>query len=173
MARAVLSLGRLGGGSTITQQVVKNALLSPSRTLSRKAAELYLSLVLEQHMAKHDILGAHAGDCAGCTLAPAGCPAPRENAGPRCGRRALPQRGLLGPRHLREEAPQLPCALPKRLSVEEQRFQKNDRFLRGRQTAYMIYEHFRANGAYEALQGLTDLFIVRLQNDDVQDFDVR
>ena len=37
----------------------------------------------------------------------------------------------------------------------------------------MIYEHFRATGAYEALQGLSDLFNIRLQNDDVQDFDVR
>ena len=31
-----------------------------------------------------------------------------------------------------------------RVSVEEQRAQKYDRFLRGRQVAYMIYEHFRA-----------------------------
>ena len=38
---------------------------------------------------------------------------------------------------------------------------------------YMIYEHFRATGAYEAVQGLSDLFRKRLQKDDVQDFDVR
>ena len=37
----------------------------------------------------------------------------------------------------------------------------------------MIHEHFRATGAYEAVQGLSDLFSFRLQNDDVQDFDVR
>ena len=37
----------------------------------------------------------------------------------------------------------------------------------------MIYESFRATGAYEAVQGLSDLFSIRLQNDDVQDFDVR
>ena len=61
----------------------------------------------------------------------------------------------------------------KRVSVEEQRAQKYDRFLRGRQIAYMIYEHFRATRAYEAVQGLSDLFSTRLQNDDVQDFDVR
>ena len=36
----------------------------------------------------------------------------------------------------------------------------------------MIYWHFRATGACE-VQGLSDLFNVRLQNDDVQDFDVR
>ena len=53
----------------------------------------------------------------------------------------------------------------KRVSVEEQRAQKYDRFLRGRQIVYMIYEHFRATG-------LLDLFKIRLQNNDVQDFDV-
>ena len=61
----------------------------------------------------------------------------------------------------------------KRVSVEEHRAQKHDRFLRGRQIAYMIYEYFRATGAHKAVQGLPDLFIVSLQNDDVQDFDVR
>ena len=37
----------------------------------------------------------------------------------------------------------------------------------------MIYEYFRATGAHEAVQGLEDSFTVSLQNDDVQDFDVR
>ena len=37
----------------------------------------------------------------------------------------------------------------------------------------MIYEHSRASGTYEAVQGLSDLFSVRLQNDDVQNFDTR
>ena len=37
----------------------------------------------------------------------------------------------------------------------------------------MIYEYFRATWAYEAEQKLSDLFNIRLQNDDVQDFDVR
>ena len=37
----------------------------------------------------------------------------------------------------------------------------------------MIYEYFRATGAYEAVQGLANLFNLRLQNDDVQDFDTR
>ena len=41
--------------------------------------------------------------------------------------------------------------------LEEQRAQKHDRFLQGRQIAYMIYEHFRATGAYEAVQGLSRL----------------
>ena len=59
----------------------------------------------------------------------------------------------------------------KRVSVKEQRAQKHDRFLRGRQIAHMIHEHFRATGAYEAVQGPSDLINRRLQNDDVQDFD--
>ena len=46
----------------------------------------------------------------------------------------------------------------RRVTVEEQRAQKYDRFLRGRQIAYTIYEHFSATGAYEAVQGLSDLF---------------
>ena len=37
----------------------------------------------------------------------------------------------------------------------------------------MIYEYQRAVGAYEAVQGLADLFTFSLQNDYVQDFDVR
>ena len=60
----------------------------------------------------------------------------------------------------------------KRASVEEQRAQKHDRFLRGRQIANIMYEYFRATGAYEAVQGLADLFTMSLQNDEVQDFDV-
>ena len=40
----------------------------------------------------------------------------------------------------------------KRASVEGHRAQIDDRFLRGRQIAYMIYENFRATGAYEAIR---------------------
>ena len=58
----------------------------------------------------------------------------------------------------------------KRICVEEQRAQKYDRFLRGRQISYMICEHFHAPRACESVQGLSDLFTFRLQNDDVQDF---
>ena len=52
----------------------------------------------------------------------------------------------------------------KRVSVEEQRAQKYDRFLRGRRIAYMINELFRATRAYEAVQGLSELFTMSLQN---------
>ena len=61
----------------------------------------------------------------------------------------------------------------RRVSVEEQRAHRGDWFSGERQIAYMIYEHFRATGAYEAVQGLSDLFKKRLQNDGVQDFDTR
>lgn len=48
--------GSLQGGSTITQQYVKNALLSPERTISRKIKELILSIQIEQLYSKDDIL---------------------------------------------------------------------------------------------------------------------
>ena len=38
---------------------------------------------------------------------------------------------------------------------------------RGRQIAYMIYEHFRVTGAREAVLDLADLFTVFLQGDDM------
>ena len=47
----------------------------------------------------------------------------------------------------------------KRVSVEEQRAQKHNQFLRGRQIVFMICEYFRAIGAYEAVQRLSDLLI--------------
>ena len=37
----------------------------------------------------------------------------------------------------------------------------------------MICDHFQATGAYDAAQGLSDLFNICFQNDDVQDFDTR
>ena len=44
------------GGSTITQQYVKNAFLSPERAISRKIKEAVLSVKLEQVMSKEEIL---------------------------------------------------------------------------------------------------------------------
>ena len=59
------------------------------------------------------------------------------------------------------------------VSVEEQHARKYDRILRGKKIAYMIYEHFCATRAYDAVQSLSDLLNIRLQNGDDQDFDVR
>ncbi|MBM4357974.1 MAG: PBP1A family penicillin-binding protein [Deltaproteobacteria bacterium] len=44
------------GGSTITQQVVKNALLTSERTFERKARELLLARRIEQELSKDQIL---------------------------------------------------------------------------------------------------------------------
>lgn len=44
------------GGSTITQQVVKNAILTQEKTISRKLKEWALSLKLEQVLSKEEIL---------------------------------------------------------------------------------------------------------------------
>ena len=43
------------GGSSITQQLVKNLLLSPERTLRRKVAEAYMSVILETRLTKEEI----------------------------------------------------------------------------------------------------------------------
>ncbi len=54
-------LGRddAGGGSTITQQYVKNAFLSSERTLSRKVRELIISAKMARQWSKDDILAAY------------------------------------------------------------------------------------------------------------------
>lgn len=43
------------GGSSITQQLVKNLLLSPERTMRRKVAEAYMSVILETRLTKEQI----------------------------------------------------------------------------------------------------------------------
>jgi penicillin-binding protein 1B len=54
-ARSVFS-DRVQGGSTITQQLVKNFFLTPERTLQRKGTELVMAVLLELHYAKEEIL---------------------------------------------------------------------------------------------------------------------
>jgi len=44
------------GGSTITQQVIKNSFLTPEKTLTRKVQEWDLAYQLENKYSKHDIL---------------------------------------------------------------------------------------------------------------------
>lgn len=44
------------GGSTITQQLVKNAYLSPEKTIQRKIKEILLAVKLEKHYSKDEIL---------------------------------------------------------------------------------------------------------------------
>ena len=59
----------------------------------------------------------------------------------------------------------------RRISVEEQKAQKQDRFPRGRQIAYLIYECFRVTGANDSVENYADLFTICLRNDDIQEFD--
>jgi 1A family penicillin-binding protein len=48
--------GKIQGGSTLTQQLVKNTLLTPERTLKRKIREFVLSMVVEFMYSKDQIL---------------------------------------------------------------------------------------------------------------------
>ena len=59
----------------------------------------------------------------------------------------------------------------RRISLEEQKAQKQDLFLRGRQIAYLIYEYFWVTGANDSVENYADLFTISLRNDDIQEFD--
>lgn len=50
------------GGSTITQQVIKNALLTSKKSIARKLKEWILALKLEQVMTKDEILATYLND---------------------------------------------------------------------------------------------------------------
>ena len=52
----LLAGGKVQGGSTITQQVVKSVLLSPQKSYERKLKEIILSIRLERELSKDDIL---------------------------------------------------------------------------------------------------------------------
>jgi len=66
IARALwvnLSAGRfVQGGSTITQQLVKNFYLSPERSLTRKINEAFMALILEARFSKNEILEAYLNE---------------------------------------------------------------------------------------------------------------
>lgn len=53
---STLSGGARQGGSTLTQQLVKNFFLTPERTLKRKFNEALMALLLEYHYGKDEIL---------------------------------------------------------------------------------------------------------------------
>ena len=61
----------------------------------------------------------------------------------------------------------------KKVSLEEQKVQKEDRFPRGRQIVFMIHDYFRVNGDHDTVLDYADLFSITLCNDDVQEFDTR
>ncbi|MEK7113107.1 MAG: transglycosylase domain-containing protein, partial [Patescibacteria group bacterium] len=59
IARAAYNIAikrKLQGGSTLTQQLVKNVLLSPERTIRRKLREFFLTMVVEGVYSKNQIL---------------------------------------------------------------------------------------------------------------------
>lgn len=55
---------QLQGGSTITQQLIKNTLLSPERTVERKTKELILSFITEFYYSKDEILAMYLNQVA-------------------------------------------------------------------------------------------------------------
>ena len=60
-----------------------------------------------------------------------------------------------------------------RVNVAEQKAQLEDRFLRGRQIAFLLFEYVRETIAHEAVLAFADLFRIALQGDDAQDCDTR
>ncbi|HKG60974.1 MAG TPA: PBP1A family penicillin-binding protein [Pyrinomonadaceae bacterium] len=50
------------GGSTITQQLVKNTYLTPEKTVQRKYAEAMLSFALERRLSKNDIFALYSNE---------------------------------------------------------------------------------------------------------------
>ena len=59
----------------------------------------------------------------------------------------------------------------RRIGLEEQKAQKQDRFLRGRQIAYLTYDYFRVIGVHDSVENYADLFTTVLRNDDIKEFD--
>ena len=69
-------------------------------------------------------------------------------------------------RKLRTESSRIP-------NLEEQKAQKEDRFLRKRQIAFMIYDNFRVSGANDTVLDYADLFSAALHDDNIPEFNTR
>ena len=68
------------------------------------------------------------------------------------------------------ESSKIPAS-KRRISVEEQKAQKQDRFFRDRQIAYLIYDYFRVTGVHVSVENYADLFRTGLRHDENQEFD--
>jgi penicillin-binding protein 1B len=62
MWRNLLAGGVVEGGSTLTQQLVKNLYLTDERTLARKVNEAFMAFLLDLHYEKVEILEAYANE---------------------------------------------------------------------------------------------------------------
>jgi penicillin-binding protein 1B len=60
--RSLRDSTRVGGTSTITQQLARNFFLTPDRSIRRKAAEVFISFMLEQRLTKQQILTMYANE---------------------------------------------------------------------------------------------------------------
>ena len=58
----IINIGGGRGGSTITQQFVKNSILTSERSISRKIKELILAIEIELKFSKNDILGMYLNE---------------------------------------------------------------------------------------------------------------
>ena len=65
----------------------------------------------------------------------------------------------------------------KKVSLEEQKAEKEDRFLRGKQIAFMIFDYFRVTGAHDSVldhaHSFSVTFSVTLNDHKIQEFDTR
>ena len=61
----------------------------------------------------------------------------------------------------------------KKVSLEEQKAQKEDRFWRGRQFSFMINDYFLVIGGHDTVLDYADFFSVTLHHDNIQEFDTR
>ncbi len=56
MLKNIKNMRYVEGGSTLTQQLIKNIALSPEKTLKRKLTEAMLAIHIERHLSKEKIL---------------------------------------------------------------------------------------------------------------------
>ena len=61
----------------------------------------------------------------------------------------------------------------KKVSLEEMKAHTEDRFLQGRQIAYLIYDYFRVTGVNDSVLDYADLFTAVLRNDSSKEFGTR